>query len=208
MLFNAKKCVHIQVGKSVPDTRVMLGDKVIPCSDSFKYLGVQIHSSLKWKTHIIEVAAKGNRTLGMIKRGLRGAPIKTKLIAYNTTVKPILEYASQVWSPYNEYLKLALERVQRDAVRWIYFLGKRESVTDCMERNHILPLSDRRETLDMSFLRKIECGLFDIGLNQYIQLTHSHDTRGKSTSWAYNINPWKYSYYNRVRKDVKVFFSS
>ena len=91
---------------------------------------------------------------------------------YNTTVKPILEYASQVWSPYNEYLKLALERVQRDAVRWIYFLGKRESVTDCMERNHILPLSDRRETLDMSFLRKIECGLFDIGLNQYIQLTH------------------------------------
>ena len=112
IIFNAKKCVHVELGKPAPYTRVKLGDNFIPCSDSFRYLGIQIDSSLKWKTHITSVVAKSNRTLGMIKRGLRYAPMKVKLIAYKTIVKPLLEYGSQVWSPHTVYLITNLERVQ------------------------------------------------------------------------------------------------
>ena len=206
MLFNAKKCVHIQVGKSEPDIRVKLGDSLIPSSDSFRYLGVQIDSSLKWKTHITNIVAKANRTLGMVKRGLRHATVKSKLVAYKTVVKPLLEYASQVWSPHNVYLKTNIERVQRDAVKWIYFLKHRESITDCMSKNNISLLSDRRDELDTLFLRKVEAGLYEVKLNSYIRFNHTHDTRGKSISWHYNVNPWKYSFYNRVRDQVKVYF--
>ena len=117
MQFNAKKCVHVQIGENLPDTTTVLGNNRIPCASSFKYLGVQIDSSLKWKTHVTTIVAKANRTLGMVKRGLRAAPIKTKTIAFKTIVKPLLEYASQVWSPHTVYLQTALERVQRDAVK-------------------------------------------------------------------------------------------
>lgn len=142
----------------------------------------------------------------MIKRGLRFAPIKSKLVAYKTVVKPLLEYASQVWSPYNVYLKNNLERIQRNAVKWIYYLKRLDSVTDCMNNNSICLLSDRRDTLDTLFLRKIEAGLFEIQLNQYIRFTHTHNTRGKSVSWHHNVNQWKYSFFNRVREQVKVYF--
>ena len=206
MLFNATKCVHVQIGESEPDIRVKLGDSLIPCSDSFKYLGVQIDSSLKWKTHITNMVAKANRTLGMVKRGLRSATVKSKLVAYKTVVKPLLEYASQVWSPHNVYLKNNIERVQRDAVKWIYFLKHRESITDCMSKNNICLLSDRRDELDTLFLRKVEAGLYEVKLNSYIRFNQAHNTRGKSINWHYNVNPWKYSFYNRVRDQVKVYF--
>ena len=65
-----------------------LGDSLIPSSDAFRYLGVQIDSSLKWKTHITNIVAKADRTLGMVKRGLRHATVKSKLVAYKTVVKP------------------------------------------------------------------------------------------------------------------------
>ena len=47
MVFNPKKCVHIQIGKSVPDFNIFLGNEVIPTSDCFKYLGIHIQSNLK-----------------------------------------------------------------------------------------------------------------------------------------------------------------
>ena len=75
-----------------------------------------------------------------------------------------------------------------------------------MSSNNIVPLSDRRDQLDTIFLRKIEAGLFEIKLNDYIRFNNTHDTRGKSISWHYKINPWKYCYYNRVRDQVKVYF--
>lgn len=60
----------------------------------------------------------------MIKKGLREAPTKSKLLALKTLVLPLLEYATQVWSPHNENLKTSIEKVQKDAVKWVYHLKK------------------------------------------------------------------------------------
>ena len=122
-------------------------------------------------------------------------------------VKPILEYTCQVWSPHNIGLNNSLEKVQRNAVKWIYHLNKTDSVTECMT-NHAIPLlSDRREAIDITFLRKVEGGLFDIKLNTYIRFVSStHDTRGKTISWQHSCDAWSHSYYNRMRPEVKVYF--
>lgn len=50
------------------------------------------------------ITAKANRSLGVLRRSLKainGAPPKTKTTAYETSVRPMLEYASHVWSPHN-----------------------------------------------------------------------------------------------------------
>ncbi|XP_067932956.1 uncharacterized protein [Watersipora subatra] len=95
MKFNPLKCCHIQFGKDTPDIIFELGSEKIPVSNSVKYLEIHIDSNLKWNIHISKVIAKANRTLGILKINLTGAPKKTKLIAFNTMVKAILEYATQ-----------------------------------------------------------------------------------------------------------------
>ena len=162
---------------------------------------------MKWNTHIAAVVKKANRSLGLIKRGLKEAPTKTKLVAYKTMVMPILEYACQVWSPHNIGLKTSLEKAQRNAVKWIYHLNKTDSITDCMT-NHAIPLlSDRRDAIDVTFLRKVEGGLFDIKLNTYVRFNSAlHDTRGKTISWQHSCDAWTHSYFNRMRSEVKVYF--
>ena len=88
----------------------------------------------------------------MVKRGLREAPTKSKLLALKTLVLPLLEYATQVWSPHNINLKTNIDKVQRDGVKWVYHLKKRESVTNCMLEHGLFSLSDRREALEVQFL--------------------------------------------------------
>ena len=208
MSFNPGKCVHVQVGKPTPNLNITLGNEPIPSSDYIKYLGVHIQSNLKWNMHISTITAKANRSLGLIRRNLAEAPCKTKLVAYKTIVRPILEYATPVWSPHNVGLINDVEKVQRRAVRWTYHMKKLDSVTDCMSRNNIISLQNRRDELDILLLRKIEAGLYDIQLNTYVRFTTHHNTRGKVISWTQNINQWRYSYYNRVRGEIKVYFDN
>ena len=203
MCFNSRKCVHIKIGAALPDLELKLDNEAIPQASALKYLGIQIDSSLKWNNHITLIVSKANRTLGMVKRGLKEAPIKTKLLAIKSLVIPILEYATQVWSPHNKNLIKNIEKVQRDGVKWAYRLKQRESVSNCMIDNGIICLSDRRDNIDIQFLRKIEAGDYKVRLKDYIQIeTHDHNTRGKTVSWQHRVNPWRYSYYNRVRDKV------
>ena len=42
-----------------------------------------------------------------------------KTLAYNTLVKPQVEYASSVWSPYTKENINKIEMLQRRAARWV-----------------------------------------------------------------------------------------
>lgn len=201
MLFNSKKCVHIQVGKELPIHSLYLGDEEIPRSNTLKYLGVHIDASLKWNNHINKVVKKANRALGMLKRGLHDAPCRIKLSAYKSIVRPLLEYCTQVWSPYNIGLINSLERVQRNAMKWALQLTRYDSITSQMHLNGFTSLAYRREDQDTKFLRKVEAGLFAIDIREYIQFT-PYNTRHQTVSCQQHTNQWKNSYFNRVREKV------
>ena len=59
--------------------------------------------------------------------------MKTKILAFNTVVREVIEYASQVWSPYTVVLLDKLETIQRQAVRWVSKLNQTDSVSKCMK---------------------------------------------------------------------------
>ena len=85
--------------------------------DAAKHLGVNISKDLSWNTHINNTST-ANKTLGFVKRNVvtKNKDIKTR--AYNSLVRPQVEYASAVWSPYTKENINKIEKVQR-AARWV-----------------------------------------------------------------------------------------
>ena len=102
--------------------------------------------------HIQSVVNKSNKTLFMIIRCIFNASFEIKLLAFNTVVHPVLEYASQVWSPHIKQLIEQLETIQRRAVRLIFKLKWLDSMTNCMLENSIEELEIRKQDLWCSFL--------------------------------------------------------
>ena len=78
--------------------------------DAAKYLGVSISKDLSWKTHISNITTSANRTLGFVKRNVLTKNKDIKTMAYNSLVRPQLEYASAVWSPYTKENKSKIEK--------------------------------------------------------------------------------------------------
>ncbi|KAF6029098.1 hypothetical protein EB796_012592 [Bugula neritina] len=109
--------MHMTLGKNLPSFRLFINGVAIPQTCGLKYLGVYIQSDLKWHEHTMNTVKKGSKLLAMIGRCLFSASTETKMITFNTVVRPVLEYASQVWSPYIKTLIDNVETVQRRAVK-------------------------------------------------------------------------------------------
>ena len=206
MTFNPTKCSHMEVGKLTPQYSVQINDVPIPHADHLKYLGLTISHDMKWKTHIANITKKANRQLGMLKRHISDAPSKTKLTAFNAIVRTTLEYASQVWSPHAVGLTKQIDNIHRKAIRWVYRLPRICSITEIMANKCITSLSDRRQELDTKFLRRIEFGDYNISLNNYISFNQSYETRNRTVNVHHRLDCSKYSYFNRMREQVKVYF--
>ena len=86
---------------------------------STSYLGVELCSDLRWNKQAKKTVAKGNQTLGVLKRNLRQCPRSIKNTAYKTILWPKLKYASAIWDPFTEDNICKLEAVQRRAARFV-----------------------------------------------------------------------------------------
>jgi hypothetical protein len=74
---------------------------------------------LQWDQHINNITAKANKTLGFLRRNLKIPSIRIKEQAYQTLVRPLVEYASTVWNPYTKTEINKIEAVQRRAARYV-----------------------------------------------------------------------------------------
>ena len=84
--------------------------------DEAKYFGVIIQKRLKWNAHVAMTFKKATQSRSFLQRNLRGCSRSVKDKAYKTYVKPILSYASTVWSHVgdgNQGLRNQLEMLQR-----------------------------------------------------------------------------------------------
>jgi len=79
-----------------------------------KYLGVIINSKLKWNDHCqLYVVSKPTKCLNHIRCAMYGCIQAAKISAYKALVRPHLEYACSIWSPYMTHDISLLESVQK-----------------------------------------------------------------------------------------------
>ena len=120
MEFHPEKCEVLRVGRkcNLVQNDYVLHGKTLASVNSAKYLGVTITHNLRCNSHIDNITSKANRTLAFLRRNLRISSTSLKTSAYNTLVRPTLEYACVAWDPYTQHNIDKLEMVQRRAARF------------------------------------------------------------------------------------------
>ena len=105
MQFNIDKCFILRVGR--PKHKLVhfvhSPHQTFSETDSAKYLGLTITSDLQWNQHINNITNKANSIIGLLRRNLRIPSHTIKTHAYQSLVRPHLEYASTVWDPPNKH---------------------------------------------------------------------------------------------------------
>ena len=76
--------------------------------DQIKDLGILYNSHLTFKDHIQEEINKAYSMIGLIKRNFIYMDSKTFVMLYKALVRPHVEYANSIWSPYKQEAQLLL----------------------------------------------------------------------------------------------------
>jgi hypothetical protein len=122
-----------------------------------KYLGCLITSDLCWTKYINSICGKANKTLEFLHRNLNIGSTTTKQNAYDSLVRPIVEYASTVWDPYTQKDIHTLEMVQRRGTRYVCSkLENRSSVDTMLDTLKWKTLQCRRKEARLNMLYKIQ----------------------------------------------------
>ena len=204
MQFNPSKCqvIHITKSRTPIKNTYTLHNTILEATTAAKYLGVDISRDLSWDTHINRITKSANQTLGFLKRNIKVHSEELKAAAYKTLVRPILEYCSTVWSPYQQTLTHQIEAVQRRAARWVKRnYQQTASVSDMLQQLGWRTLEQRRIDSRLSLCYKIVNNLVAIPFEEYFtrnhrntRSSHSLALRPISTTTDY----YKFSYFPRT----------
>lgn len=174
--------------------------------NSFKYLGLTFTNNLTWSMHIDKICASTRRKLGLLRHKLKKSPSHVKLLAYNTLIRPRLEYACIVWDPFTKKDINKLEQIQRLAIRFIYNRYRRhDSPTSLMQTNNIMTLQSRRKITRLKFLYQLWNRKLALDPAPYLNLLPHRPTRNfhpfKFNSIFARTNKFKHSFFPRTISD-------
>jgi ribonuclease P/MRP protein subunit RPP40 len=173
-----QKCAALHIGHSNERAAYALNGQGIPQVDSIKDLGVLFSSDLKFSAHCSVIAANAFRRLALVRRCFSSGNPPILVWAFGVYVRPLLEYASQVWSPYLLSDVDRIESVQRSFTKSLP--GMRNlSYGARLGRLGMVSLELRRLWADLALVFKILTGQLGVDLPFFGMSVHSQ-TRGHS----------------------------
>ena len=144
--------------------------------------------SLKFDRHVSNIAKKAFGRIGTLFRGFCTREPDILVKAYKTYIRPILDYASNVWSPYHLKYINAIERVQRNFTKRISSLSNL-SYSERLVMLNLETLECRRLKSDLILYYKIINNFTSFVSNDYFNFNeHVRDTRLAAESHVFSIN--------------------
>ncbi|CAH2243228.1 jg14526 [Pararge aegeria aegeria] len=196
---NVNKCTVLHLGRKNPRLPYYLGNKQLKVVDTQKDLGVIISSDLKWEAHIVAIVSKVNSILYTIRKAFFNINKKTFIQIYKTYVRPLLEYAFQVWSPYFVKDIEMLEKVQRRATKLPREL-RNLSYEQRLANLGLSTLKSRRERGDLIETYKI--------LNKYYNIPNFEEIFSKKSNPRLRSYGLKLEYQQASSNPSKHFISN
>ncbi len=197
---------------STPSSPLLLEGHPLDRVEMLKYLGVLLSHDLTWGEHVQSTCSKARKILGLLyRRFYNNAPGTTLLQLYLSLVRPHLDYASAIRSPYLRKDKVALESVQKFVCR-MATRSWDSSYQDLLELVDLPTLECRRLETRLCLLYKIIYNLcyFDNGVFA-LRTSHSHHVSTSQpclnhpfarTNYFYSFVPQTTSYWNNLDSSI------
>ena len=181
MFYHFKKCHHLHIGNNVESTEYTMetpnGNATIDKVESEKDLGVIFDSKLNFTEHISTKVSKANQIVGLIFRTFTFIDREMFLNLFKSLIRPILEYATTIWSPMYKKDAIQIENVQRRATRLVKGL-KEMSYPERLKILGLPTLEYRRDRADMVQVYKILHGLDKADKDSLFKMATYQQTRG------------------------------
>jgi hypothetical protein len=180
--FNADKCKVLHFGKDNihfnytmrdGDRRTFIKQDTEECD-----LGVTFETNLKFEKQTRKCASKGNRMVGLIRHSFDHMDKDMFITLYKSLVRPLMEYATPVWSPHLKKDIRLLEQVQRRATKLVQEI-RNLSYEERLRHLGLPTLEYRRDRSDMIQVYRILTGIDDMDANTFFHIANS-TTRGHS----------------------------
>ena len=173
MEFNPSKCQVVRVTTAKKAINTVCTLQILEVVTSAKYLGVDISSGLSWNSNIDRITGNANRTLVYLRRNIKSKNQKVRETAYNTLVRPQLEYAAPIWDLYTKEKHSSLKKIQRRAACWTTsYYDYTSSVTSMLDQLSWRTLEQRRADARLCLFYKMVHGIVAVPLPDYVQPTH------------------------------------
>ena len=173
---NINKCHVLHLGRTNKfNFAYFLNGCQINDADVVTDLGVIVDPLLNFDAHINKLISKGYSRVGLLFKGFASRSPRVLRQAYVTFVRPVLEYASNVWSPHLKKHINSIERVQKHFTKRIKSLSHL-CYTERLLALDIEPLELRRLKSDLVLYYKMFNNLIALlalnilaNLNQFIK---------------------------------------
>ena len=143
----------------------------------FKDLGVTVDQALSFENHINMICATASQRAALILKCFTSREPILLVKAFITYVRPLLEYASCIWSPFKLKLIDKIESVQRHFTKKLYGLYN-FSYENRLKHLGIESLELRRLKNDLIMYFKILHNLVNIDPKIFFSLCGNNITRG------------------------------
>ena len=191
---NIKKCQTISFyrGKSPVHYTYCIDSIQLISTRIIKDLGVTFDSTLTFNHHINDICSRSRKVLGYISRNGSDFSVNILKILYCSLLRPILEYASAIWSPYFKSSITCIEKVQNKFLRMAeYRLNIKHVVGNysvIQQKLKLLPLQYRRIFLDLCLVYNIVNGKMASDLlRDKFKFSDSHGVREMRSTTVFVI---------------------
>ena len=171
------KCSIIELGPHHSQTDYTLSSNKIQTTDKISDLGIQIQSNLKFNTHINEMVIKAHQRASLIFRSFLSRDIENLIRAFKTYIRPLVEYASPVWSPAHLVLIGAVEAVQRRFTKRLPGMVHL-SYAERLAFLKLQSLEQRRLITDLITCFNIIHGHTSLTFSEFFTFSHNKSSRG------------------------------
>jgi hypothetical protein len=177
LTINVSKCHTLHLGRKNNHNKYFLKGCLIDAPPVVTDLGVDIDLDLKYDGHINKIVGKAYSRVGMIFKGFASRSVQVLKKAFVAYVRPVLEYASNVWSPHVLKHSNAIERVQKHFTKRIASLSNL-SYPERLAAIDLEPLEIRRLKADLVLYYKCLNNIVALPGNDYFQQSqHISQTR-------------------------------
>ena len=201
MKFNVDKCVIMNIGnlKIKAKHEYKRNNQILETVKHHPYLGVELTDNMKYNNHINTITSKASRVLGFVKRNLKHCPRTVKERAYQTLVRPKLEYSSPIWNPQQKTQIKQLEQVQRNAARFVlnkpYNYQNPSSVTTMLQQLNWPTLEDRRKAADQILMFKVINNLVAVPQSYLPQRSPRYVDSVRFITYHCRLNIYQHSFF-------------